>query len=39
MTYRAVLFDLFDTLVAFDRTRLPELTIKGKVARSTAGKL
>ena len=39
MTYRAVLFDLFDTLVAFDRTRLPELTIKGKVVRSTAGKL
>ena len=39
MTYRAVLFDLFDTLVAFDRTRLPELTIKGKVVRSTAGQL
>ena len=39
MTYRAVLFDLFDTLVSFDRTRLPELTIKGKVVRSTAGQL
>ncbi len=39
MTYRAVLFDLFDTLVSFDRNRLPELTVKGKVIRSTAGKL
>ena len=39
MTYRAVLFDLFDTLVRFDRDLLPELTVKGKVIRSTAGKL
>ena len=39
LTYRAVLFDLFDTLVSFDRNRLPELTVKGKVIRSTAGKL
>ncbi len=39
MTYRAVLFDLFDTLVAFDRNRLPELHVNGKVMRSTAGKL
>src|SRR5262249_27018757 len=39
MTYRAVLFDLFDTLVVFDRSRLPELTVNGKVMRSTAGKL
>ena len=39
MTYRAVLFDLFDTLVTLDRDRLPELTVNGKVMRSTAGKL
>jgi len=39
VAYRAVLFDLFDTLVRFDRDLLPELTVKGKVIRSTAGKL
>jgi FMN phosphatase YigB (HAD superfamily) len=39
MSYRAVLFDLFDTLVSFDRNRLPELTVNGRVIRSTAGKL
>jgi FMN phosphatase YigB (HAD superfamily) len=39
MSYRAVLFDLFDTLVSFDRNRLPELHVNGKVIRSTAGKL
>lgn len=39
MKYRAVLFDLFDTLVSFDRNRLPELHVNGKVIRSTAGKL
>jgi len=39
VTYRAVLFDLFDTLVIFDRDRLPELRVNGKVIRSTAGKL
>lgn len=39
MTYRAVLFDLFDTLVSFDRDRLPELHVNGKVLRSTAGRL
>ena len=39
MTYRAVMFDLFDTLVSFDRTRLPELSVNGKTIRSTAGKL
>jgi FMN phosphatase YigB (HAD superfamily) len=39
MSYQAVLFDLFDTLVSFDRQRLPELSVNGKVMRSTAGKL
>lgn len=35
--YGAVLFDLFDTLVLFDRERLPELRVKGRAIRSTAG--
>jgi len=39
MGYRAVLFDLFDTLVRFDRERLPEVRIDGRVVRSTAGHL
>ena len=39
MRYRAVLFDLFDTLVSFDRNRLPEVHVSGKVIRSTAGHL
>ena len=39
MSYRAVLFDLFDTLVWFDRDRLPEVRVDGKVIRSTAGHL
>jgi len=39
MAYRAVFFDLFDTLVRFERDRLPELRIKGKTVRSTAGQL
>ena len=37
--YRAVLFDLFDTLVLFERDRLPELVVDGKTMRSTAGHL
>jgi FMN phosphatase YigB (HAD superfamily) len=37
MAYRAVLFDLFDTLVVFDRERLPLVTINGKTQHSTAG--
>jgi len=37
VSYRAVLFDLFDTLVWFDRERLPEVSINGRVIRSTAG--
>ncbi len=39
MTYRVVLFDLFDTLVLFDRERMPEVRVNGKVVRSTAGHL
>jgi HAD superfamily hydrolase (TIGR01549 family) len=36
MAYRAVLFDLFDTLVRFDRDRLPTTEIGGRVVRTTA---
>lgn len=39
MTPRAVLFDLFDTLVRFDRERLPEVQIDGRVVRSSVGHL
>jgi FMN phosphatase YigB (HAD superfamily) len=39
VAYRAVLFDLFDTLVLFDRERLPLVTINGKTQHSTAGRL
>jgi HAD superfamily hydrolase (TIGR01549 family) len=39
MAYRAVLFDLFDTLVRFDRDRLPLVEIDGKPVRTTAGHL
>ena len=35
--YDAIFFDLFDTLVRFDRTRLPEIAVDGKTVRSTAG--
>ena len=37
--YRAVLFDLFDTLVHFDRDRLPLIHVDGRDVRSTAGQL
>jgi putative hydrolase of the HAD superfamily len=36
---KAVLFDLFDTLVTFDRARLPRLVVNGREVRSTAGYL
>lgn len=36
-TYRAVIFDLFDTLVDFDRSQIPIVTIKGREVRTTAG--
>jgi HAD superfamily hydrolase (TIGR01509 family) len=39
VSYRAVLFDLFDTLVWFDRERLPEVSVNGKIIRSTAGRM
>ena len=39
MNYRVVLFDLFDTLVLFERERMPEVRINGRVVRSTAGHL
>jgi HAD superfamily hydrolase (TIGR01509 family) len=37
MAYRAILFDLFDTLVSFDRTRLPTVQVNGRVVHSTVG--
>ena len=37
--YRAVLFDLFDTLVRFDRHRLPAVEVNGREIRSSVGKL
>jgi FMN phosphatase YigB (HAD superfamily) len=36
-TYKAVMFDLFDTLVDFDRTQIPVVTIAGREVRTTAG--
>ena len=39
MAYRAILFDLFDTLVIFDRDRLPVIEVNGRSLRSTAGHL
>src|SRR5215470_12591646 len=39
MGYTAILFDLFDTLVRFDRERMPEVEINGKPVRSSAGLL
>jgi HAD superfamily hydrolase (TIGR01549 family) len=39
MPYAAVLFDLFDTLVRFDRERMPEIRVNGKTVRSSAGRL
>lgn len=39
MTFAAILFDLFDTLVRFDRSRLPEVQLNGMSVRSSAGRL
>jgi putative hydrolase of the HAD superfamily len=39
VSYTAVFFDLFDTLVHFERDRLPLVEIDGKRVRSTAGHL
>jgi HAD superfamily hydrolase (TIGR01549 family) len=38
-SYRAVLFDLFDTLVRFDRDRLPLVRVDGREIRSSVGRL
>jgi putative hydrolase of the HAD superfamily len=35
--YDAIFFDLFDTLVRFERDRLPAIEIGGRTVRSTAG--
>ena len=35
--YRAVFFDLFDTLVRFDRERLPVAQVDGRTVHSTVG--
>jgi FMN phosphatase YigB (HAD superfamily) len=37
--FDAVLFDLFDTLVLFDRERMPLIEVKGRHVRSSAGLL
>jgi len=37
--YTAILFDLFDTLVRFDRARLPPVIVDGREVRSSAGVL
>src|SRR5262245_18354147 len=39
MPYAAILFDLFDTLVRFDREHMTEIQIDGKAVRSSAGLL
>ncbi len=39
MAYAAVLFDLFDTLVRFDRDRMPLIQVNGKSVRSSAGRI
>jgi FMN phosphatase YigB (HAD superfamily) len=37
--YKAVIFDLFDTLVDFDRAQIPVITIDGRDIRTTAGEV
>jgi putative hydrolase of the HAD superfamily len=39
MVYSSVFFDLFDTLVRFERDRLPLVEVNGKTVRSTVGQL
>jgi FMN phosphatase YigB (HAD superfamily) len=39
MRLKAVLFDLFETLVRFDRTRLPAVVIRGRTVHTTAPRL
>jgi putative hydrolase of the HAD superfamily len=38
MKYQAIIFDLFDTLVFFDYTKMPEIVVHGKTRRTTMGK-
>ena len=35
--YRAVIFDLFDTVVLFDYMKMPEIVVKGNPRRTTMG--
>ena len=35
MSYRTVIFDLFDTLADFDRDRLPVIHVNGEAIHST----
>jgi len=37
--YAAIFFDLFDTLIRFDRERMPTIEVRGRRVRSTAGRL
>ncbi len=37
MRYQAIIFDLFDTVVLFDYTKMPEIVVNGKARRTTMG--
>jgi FMN phosphatase YigB (HAD superfamily) len=39
MAYAGILFDLFDTLVRFDRERMPLIQVNGREVRSSAGRI
>jgi putative hydrolase of the HAD superfamily len=39
VAYTSIFFDLFDTLVSFERDRLPTVEINGKTVRSTVARL
>ncbi|MEE8109960.1 MAG: hypothetical protein V3T44_02930, partial [bacterium] len=38
MRYKAVIVDLFDTVVLFDYRRMPEIVVNGETRRTTMGK-
>lgn len=38
MQYKAVIFDLFDTVVFFDYGKMPEVVVNGETRRTTMGK-
>ncbi|MFQ5915742.1 MAG: HAD family hydrolase [Nitrospinota bacterium] len=38
MEYKAVIFDLFDTVVLFDNEKMPEIVVNGQSRRTTMGK-